>query len=48
MKNPAVKLSPATQKLYDAYRTKVPFVGEDRIFSQNLEDGVNLLSSYKD
>ena len=41
-----VKLSDKTQALYDAYRAKVPFVSKDRIFSQNLADGVELLKHY--
>lgn len=41
-----VKLAPATQKLYDAYRSKVPFVEKDRIFSGNLADGIELLTNY--
>lgn len=41
-----VKLSDKTQALYNAYRAKVPFVTKDRIFSQNLADGVELLQHY--
>lgn len=41
-----VKLSVKTDALYKAYRAKVPFVDKDRIFSQNLADGVELLKSY--
>lgn len=41
-----VKLSDKTQALYDAYRAKVSFVTKDRIFSQKLADGVDLLKHY--
>ena len=41
-----VKLSDKTQALYDTYRAKVPFVTKDRIFSQNLADGVEHLKHY--
>lgn len=41
-----VKLSPKTDALYKAYRAKVPFVDKDRIFSQNLADGVELLRGW--
>ena len=41
-----MKLSDKTQALYDAYRAKVPFVTKDRIFPQNLADGMDLLKNY--
>ena len=41
-----VKLSDATEALYKAYRAKVPFVEKDRIFSQNLADGIELLKKW--
>lgn len=41
-----VKLAPATQKLYDTYRSKVPFVEKDRIFSADLAEGIELLTHY--
>lgn len=41
-----VKLAKATDSLYKAYRAKVPFVDKDRIFSQNLADGVELLKNW--
>ena len=41
-----MKLSDKTQALYDAYRAKVPFVTKDRIFPQNLADGMDLLKHY--
>ncbi len=44
--NPNVKLSAKTQKLYDAYRAKVPFVSKDRIFTGNLEDGIEILNNF--
>lgn len=41
-----VKLSEKTEALYKAYRAKVPFVSKDRIFSQNLADGIELLKQW--
>lgn len=41
-----VKLSEKTQKLYEAYRAKVPFVDKDRIFTQDLADGIELLARF--
>ncbi|MGN1150200.1 MAG: aromatic amino acid lyase [Sutterella sp.] len=41
-----VKLSDKTEALYKAYRAKVPFVDKDRIFSQNLADGIELLKQW--
>lgn len=46
MKRSDVKLSEKTQALYDAYRKVVPFVENDRIFSEDLEAGIKLLKSY--
>ena len=39
-----VKLSEKTEALYKAYRAKVPFVSKDRLFSQNLADGIELFN----
>ena len=38
----------ATKKLYDAYRQKVPFVPADRIYTDNIKDGKQLIENYKD
>lgn len=43
---PEVKLSKKTQSLYDAYRAKVPFVTKDRIFSSDLEEGIEILKNF--
>lgn len=47
MSNPSVKLADKTQKLYDAYRKNVPFVEKDRIFTGDLEKGIDLLKNYR-
>lgn len=44
---PGMKLSPKTEALYKAYRAKVPFVDKDRIFSYDLEKGVELLKNWQ-
>lgn len=46
MKNKNFKMSDKTQKLYDAYRAKSPFVDQDRIYSVDLENGNELLKNY--
>ena len=42
-----VKLSTKTEALYKAYRAKVPFVDKDRIFSDDLANGIELLKGWK-
>ena len=42
-----VKLSTKTEALYKAYRAKVPFVDHDRIFSDDLANGIELLKGWK-
>ncbi|MDY3115318.1 MAG: aromatic amino acid ammonia-lyase [Sutterella sp.] len=41
-----IRLSTATQRLYDAYRAKVKFVDQDRIFTGDLAQGVELLKNW--
>ncbi|MCB2260322.1 HAL/PAL/TAL family ammonia-lyase [Escherichia albertii] len=41
-----LKLGKMTGKLYDAYRAKVPFVEQDRIFSDNIADSSSLVASF--
>ena len=47
MKNPNVRLSDKTGAFYKAYRERVPFVAHDRIFTGDLEQGVDLIKNYK-
>lgn len=47
MKQDNVKLSDKTGALYNAYRKVVPFVGKDRIFSGDLENGIKILKSWE-
>lgn len=47
MKQTNVRLSEKTQGLYDAYRKVVPFVEKDRIFSEDLEAGLEVLRSFE-
>lgn len=42
-----MKLSTKTEALYKAYRAKVPFVDHDRIFSDDLANGIELLKGWK-
>lgn len=37
------KMSEATRKLYQDYRTKVPYVSRDRIYTDNIEDGKQMI-----
>lgn len=46
MKNKNFRMSAETEKLYKAYRTKSPFVDQDRIYSIDLENGDQLLKNY--
>lgn len=45
-KTPGLQLGEMTGKLYDAYRAKVPFVSQDRIFSDNIADSSTLVASF--
>lgn len=44
--DPKVVLSHATEALYKAYRQRVPFVKEDRIYSDDLIEGRQLLENF--
>ncbi len=44
-KNPNVKLSEKTQKLYNAYRAKVPFFDHDRNYTPALLAGIDILNT---
>lgn len=46
MKQKNVRLSDVTGKLYNDYRAKVPFVGMDRVYSDNLVEGRKLLEAF--
>lgn len=37
------KMSEATRKLYQDYRAKVPYVSRDRIYTDNIEDGKQMI-----
>lgn len=41
------KLGQMTSQLHDAYRQKVPFVDEDRAFTEDLAQGVEVLKSFQ-
>lgn len=45
-KMPSLHLSEQTGKLYDAYRKEVPFVAKDRIYTGDLEKGIELLKAW--
>ena len=45
-KNPDLKLGEMTGKLFAAYREKVPFVVQDRIFTDNIADSSALVASF--
>lgn len=45
-KNPELRLGEQTGKIYAAYREKVPFVAQDRIFSDNIQDSATLVERY--
>ena len=47
MQNSNFKMSPATEKLYKAYRQKSPFVDQDRIYTIDLQNGDELLKNYE-
>jgi histidine ammonia-lyase len=47
MKDKNLKLSDTTKKLFEAYRAKVPFVDRDRIFTDNIADGVKVLENFR-
>ena len=36
-------MSEATRKLYQDYRAKVPYVSHDRIYTDNIEDGKQMI-----
>ncbi len=40
-------MSPATEKLYKAYRVNSPFVDQDRIYTIDLQNGDELLKNYQ-
>lgn len=47
MQNKNFKMSPATEKLYKAYRVNSPFVDQDRIYTIDLQNGDELLKNYQ-
>lgn len=47
MQNKYFKMSPATEKLYKAYRVNSPFVDQDRIYTIDLQNGDELLKNYQ-
>ena len=47
LKNPDLKLSKQTGDFYAAYRAEVPYVKNDRIFTDDIRKGVDLLKSWK-
>ena len=47
MQNKNFKMSPATEKLYKAYRVNSPFVDQDRIYTIDLQSGDELLKNYQ-
>ena len=46
-KNPNLKLSPATQKLYDEYRKAVKFMDTDRVLTEDFRNSAKFLKAYK-
>ncbi|WP_169784949.1 HAL/PAL/TAL family ammonia-lyase [Campylobacter curvus] len=46
-KNPNLKLSPATQKLYDEYRKAVKFMDTDRVLTDDFRNSAKFLRAYK-
>ena len=46
-KMPTLTLGETTAQLYQAFRAKVPFVSQDRIYSDNIEEGARLVNQYK-
>lgn len=46
-KNPSLKLSKTTQKLYDDYRKIVKFMDTDRALSDDFRNSANFLKQYK-
>ncbi len=47
LKNKDLKLSEKTEGFYKAYRKLVPYVKEDRVFTQNIKDGAELIKDYQ-
>lgn len=47
LKDPSVKLADKTDAFFKAYRAKVPYVKNDRIFTDDIAAGVELLKNYK-
>ena len=45
-KNPSLKLSADTEKLYQAFRKAVPYVKSDRQFTDDLTHGIQVLEAY--
>ena len=46
LKNKDLKLSTPTEGLYKAYRKIVPYVKNDRIFTEDIKNGAELLRTY--
>ena len=47
LKNKDQKLSTKTDAFYQAYRAKVPYVKNDRIFTDDIKAGTDLIKNYK-
>ena len=47
LKNPDIKLSKKTGEFFAAYRAEVPYVKNDRIFTEDIQKGVKLLKNWK-
>ena len=47
LKNKDLKLADKTGAFYTAYRAKVPYVKADRIFTDDIRAGVDLLKNYR-
>lgn len=47
LKNKDLKLSTKTDAFYQAYRAKVPYVKNDRIFTDDIKAGTDLIKNYK-
>lgn len=47
LKTPDLKLSSKTEAFYKAYREEVPYVKNDRIFTEDIQKGVALLKGWK-
>lgn len=46
-KTPDLKLGKSTEALYRSYRQRVPFVSQDRIYSDDIRTGAQLVADYQ-